>query len=266
MEINKILDNLESIGLSRKEGEVFLELVKNSNSNGSQIAKSLGYPRTTVYQNLDLLEKKGFIKSYMDKEITYYETIDLDEFLTEQKKRVSDAVTVLKTELKKIDTSGTQKQFYNLNSLENIEKRIKQMLLKAESYVYMNTNMDLNIFKKEFNRLKKRGVRVILFQFHKLKYEKVDIYKASLLEEYGIEVYIRDAFNYKSNDKEQRIIIEVDEKVALIASNYEGKYNGTYSENKLLATIVKEHILNDINLSKIEEKYGKNLVEEIAFR
>ena len=61
------------------------------------------------------------------------------------------------------------------------------MLLKAESYVYMNTNMDLNIFKKEFNRLKKRGVRVILFQFHKLKYEKVDIYKASLLEEYGID-------------------------------------------------------------------------------
>ena len=109
-------------------------------------------------------------------------------------------------------------------------------------------------------------MRVILFQFHKLKYEKVDIYKASLLEEYGIEVYIRDAFNYKSNDKEQRIMIEVDEKVALIASNYEGKYNGTYSENKLLATIVKEHILNDINLSKIEEKYGKNLVEEIAFR
>ena len=41
MEINKILDNLESIGLSRKEGEVFLELVKNSNSNSSQIAKSL---------------------------------------------------------------------------------------------------------------------------------------------------------------------------------------------------------------------------------
>lgn len=41
MEINKILDNLESIGLSRKEEEVFLELVKNSNSNGSQIAKSL---------------------------------------------------------------------------------------------------------------------------------------------------------------------------------------------------------------------------------
>ena len=38
----------------------------------------------------------------------------------------------------------------------------------------------------------------------------------------------------------------VDDKAAIIASNYEGEFNGTYSENKLLATIVKEHIVNDL--------------------
>lgn len=264
MKTGEILENLEKVGLSGKEGEVFLELLKNPNSNGSQIAKSLGYPRTTVYQNLDLLEKKGYIKSYLDKEITYYEVIDLQEFLDEQKKKVAEATKFLKVELKKFHSIDNQKQFYNLNSLENIIKRIKQMLMNAEKKVFINTNIDLFIFKKEFNYLRKKGVKVTLFNFHKVKYEGANLksYVEDLYNILGIEVYVRDAFDYKSLDKDQRIMLVVDEKLALIASNYEGDFSGTYSENKLLAIIVREHIVNDINLTRLEEKYGQKVIQE----
>lgn len=263
MNIEKILSNLENIGFSRKEGEVFLELLKNPNSNGSQIAKVLGYPRTTVYQNLDILEKKGYIKSYLDKEITYYEVIDLDDFLEGEKKKVEDSTKILKKELETIKVAETQKQFYNVNSLENIERRMSQMLMKAEREIYINTNIDLGKFKKEFKRLKDRGVKITLFSFHKLNYEKVeDITK--FFKELGVITYIRDTFDYNSTDKDIRIMMVVDEQAAIIASNYEGEFNGTYSENKLLVTIVKEHIVNDINLTRLEHKYGKELLKEVA--
>lgn len=263
MNVEKILTNLENIGFSRKEGEVFIELLKNPNSNGSQIAKTLGYPRTTVYQNLDLLEKKGYIKSYLDKERTYYEVIDIDEFLEGERKKVEDSTKILKKEFETIQVLETQKQFYNINSLESIEKRISQMLIKAEKEVYINTNIDLGKFKKEFKKLKEKNVKIILFSSHKLNYEKVeDIQK--FFKEVGVTTYIRDTFDYNSSGKDIRIMMAVDAHTAIIASNYEGEFNGTYSENKLLATIVKEHIVNDINLTRLEEKHGKELLKEVA--
>ena len=263
MNIDKILSNLEKIGFGRKEAEVFLELLKNPNSNGSQIAKTLGYPRTTVYQNLDLLEKKGYIKSYLDKEITYYEVINLDDFFNEQKKRVEDSTEILKDEFKKLNISEPQKQFYNINFIENVEKRISQMLIKAEKEVFINTNVDLKKFKKELKELKKNKVKVVLFSFHQLENENlIELQKE--FKNLGIEAYVRDSFNEDKSLKNKRIMMVVDDKAAIIASNYEGEFNGTYSENKLLATIVKEHIVNDINLTRLEEKHGKELLKEVA--
>ena len=265
MKKEDILDNLEQIGLKRKEGEVFLELLKNPNSNGSQLAKSLGYPRTTVYQNLDSLEKQGYIKSYLDKEITYYETIDLKQFLNEQKKRVNKATKTLKTALEEINSTTPQKQFYNLNSLENIIKTVRQILSKAEKRIFINTNIDLFIFKKEFMQLKKKGVKISLFSFNKTNDKGLmsNSYLQNLTDSLGIEVYARDSFDIDFTSNDQRIMIVVDGKDAIIASNYEGDtFSGVYSENRLLASIVREHIVNDINLTRLGKKYGQDAVQE----
>ena len=159
IENEKILENLEKIGFGRKEAEVFLELVKNPGANGSQIAKALGYPRTTVYQNLDILQKKGYINSYLDKEITLYEAIDLNELFENYKKEVNSATKFLKDELNKVEVNGKQKQFYNLNSFDDVKDRFRNILKRAEKIVYINTNLDLFEFEKDFKRLKEKGDR-----------------------------------------------------------------------------------------------------------
>ncbi len=248
IENEKILENLEKIGFGRKEAEVFLELIKNPGSNGSQIAKALGYPRTTVYQNLDILQKKGYINSYLDKEITLYEAIDLNELFENYKKEVSTATKFLKDELNKVEVSGKQKQFYNLNSFEDVKDRFRNILKRAEKIVYINTNLDLFEFEKDFKRLKEKGVWVILFSFNKIDYDSL-----------GVETYIRDSFNFNITNSEKRIMVAVDLFAAIIASNYEGEFCGTYSENKLLINIVTEHIKNDIHLMKLENRFGKDI-------
>lgn len=248
IENKKILENLEKIGFGRKEGEVFLELVKNPGSNGSQIAKALGYPRTTVYQNLDILQKKGYINSFLDKEITLYEAIDLNELFENYKKEVNSATKFLKDELNKVEVNGKQKQFYNLSSFEDIKDRLRVILKRAEKIVYINTNLDLFEFEKDFRKLKEKGIRVILFSFNKIDYKSL-----------GIETYIRDSFNLNITNSERRIMVAVDSYAAIIASNYEGEFCGTYSENKLLVNIVREHIKNDIHLMKLENRFGKDI-------
>ena len=73
--------------MGRKEGEVFLELLKNPNSNGSQIAKNIGISKNYSISKSRFIRKKRIYKSYLDKEITYYEVINLDDFFNEQKKK-----------------------------------------------------------------------------------------------------------------------------------------------------------------------------------
>ncbi|MGL5230090.1 MAG: TrmB family transcriptional regulator [Cetobacterium sp.] len=253
IKIEEIFENLKKLGLDKKEAEVFLEIIKNPGFNGSQIAKILGYPRTTVYQNLDILQKKGYVNSYLDKEITLYEANNLEDLLENCKKDVCSATNFLKNELTKIGVNGIQKQFYNLNSYSDIKEKFKYILKKAKNIVYINTNLDLIEFEKEFNYLKESNVRVVLFSFSDLNYTSM-----------GLETYIRDSFNSKLTDTEKRIMVAVDSSYALIASNYEDHFGGTYSENKLLANIVMEHIKNDIHLMKLEEKYGKSINKTIT--
>ncbi|MGL5126551.1 MAG: TrmB family transcriptional regulator sugar-binding domain-containing protein, partial [Fusobacteriaceae bacterium] len=164
------------------------------------------------------------------------------------KKEVNNATNFLKDELKKVEVSGKQKQFYNLNSIEDIKDKFRAVLKKAEKIVYINTNLDLFEFEKELNKLKEKGIRVVLFSFNHIEYKSL-----------GVETYIRDSFNFNITESEKRIMVAADCSAAIIGSNYEGEFCGTYSENKLLANIVTEHIKNDIHLMKLEETFGKDV-------
>lgn len=249
----KILYNLEKIGFNKKESEVYLELVKSPSSNGSKIAKSLGYPRTSVYQALSTLQNKGYIHAFLEGEITCYIAVEPREIFEKYKKEVKEATILLEEEFNKIEVNSGGKQFYNLNSVEEIKQRIKQMLKKATKIVYINTNMDLAEFSQEFKLLNKNNVRVILFSFLKRDYDGMNI-----------ETYFRDSFNIMTTEVTKRIMMVVDSERALMASNYEGEFYGTYSENKLLSNIITEHIRNDIHIMKLEEKYGKEINKVIA--
>lgn len=247
-----IIDNLQRIGLSTKEAEVYYELVKTPFSNGSQIAKKLGYPRTSVYDTLSKLQSKGYILSLQEGEITSYTAINPDEFLSRVKKEMDSATDVLDREFKSIETDSSETQFYNLNSEMGVKERINQILSGTEKEVYINTNLDLKEFKTLFKQLKSKGVRVILFSFENKNYDNL-----------GIESYYRPSIGEAYSSKTKRIMIVSDMKKAVIASNYGGSFTGTYSENRLLVNIVAEHIHNDIYIMKLEKNFSGDFWKDI---
>ncbi len=246
----KIISNLETLGFSLKESEIYYELVKVPNSNGSQIAKKLGYPRTSVYDLLTRLVNRGVILPSQIGEITSYVPVDFKVVLDTIKREVQQAAQSLEKDLKELDTGVTETQFYNLNSEEVIKEKIKHLLSNSQKEVYINTNMELDEYKKIFDDLKKRKVRVILFTFRDGKYEK-----------YGIETYFRKGYSNKPEyvSVNKRILIVSDMREALVASNYGGVFSGTYSENRLLVNLVAEHIHNDIYLMKLENESHINV-------
>lgn len=245
---NIIITKLEKLGLSTKEGEVYLQLVKNPYSNGSQVAKKLGYPRTSVYTVLSKLQERGCILSVPEGEVTSYVAVNPKDLIFRLKKEMEEASEILKKEFEKIDVESNEKQFFNINSYKGTADRIHQMLKMAEKEIYINTNMDieeLEEFKEDFKRLKRKGVRTVFFSFHDNGYEDL-----------GGEYYYRETLPTNESKKTKRIMMVVDMKMAIMASNYDSQFYGTFSENQLLVNIIAEHIHNDIYLKRIEEKHG----------
>lgn len=250
-----IIKKLEKLGLSSKEGEVYLQLVRNPYSNGSQIAKKLGYPRTSIYSILSKLQGKGCILSVPEGEVTSYVAINPQDLIFRLKKEIEDATDVLGEEFKKIDIESSEKQFLNINSYDGITERIHQLLKNAESEVYINTNFNLDEFgkfKEDFKLLRRKGVRVIFFSFQNKDYEKL-----------GAEHYSRNSLKEEDRSNTKRILLVVDMKLAIMASNYGGEFYGTFSENKLLINLIAEHIHNDIYLMKLEKNYEGNFWQDI---
>lgn len=59
--MDEIIILLEKLNFSKTEVAVYIDLLKNSSSNGYKIAKNLNISRLSVYSALDNLYNKGIV-------------------------------------------------------------------------------------------------------------------------------------------------------------------------------------------------------------
>lgn len=250
----ELIKKLEVLNFNKIEAKVYIELVKSNELNGSQIAKKINASRSSVYLALDNLYKRGCV--YLISGDTNMYTAEKPDILIEKmKSNFEESANTIKDELLKIEQSDNQKNYYNLNGTQNFINKAKELLLYAEKEVYINTCIDLQIFKNEFDILNKKGVRIIVFTY---KYMNVDNLPIEL-HYHSIETSVKD----ENKEDEIRLMMVVDLNYTLICStNSENEeMTGTFTENKFLANIVSEHIHHDIYLLRLKEREGKELID-----
>lgn len=247
-----IIKELQKFGFKEIEARVYLELVKNPNSNGSQLAKSLNLPRTSVYSALDTLYEEGIIFLLPNQNSKTYTAVPPNELLDNLKEVYMKSIETLQSEFDKINIQEENKNYVNIKGEENVIAEIKKMFRSAEKEIYLNTNYDLSLFKEELKLLQEKSVRVILFSFHDLDLEGLKD---------AVEFYHHD--KKEGQKEEKRIMVAADEEEVLIANKKkQGELIGTLTKNNLLVSIVSEHIHHDIYLLRLKEKYGEDLVDE----
>lgn len=225
-------------------------MVKNPKSNGSQLAKVLNLPRTSVYSALDNLYQRGAVFLLAKQKTKTYVAVAPIEFLRKLKDDYLNTVDYLEEEFKKIEVREENRNYMNIEGKENCIKQVKEMLNVATKEVYLNTNYSLELFIEELKEIEDREVRVILFSF-----EELDTLNLA------IDFYHHNNKQVCLEDK--RIMLVVDQKQVLIASeDKSGNLVGTFTENPLLVSIISEHIHHDIYLLKLQERYGEDLIDK----
>lgn len=153
--------NLENLGLSKQEAMVYLSCLKLNESSASNIAKTAGLQRTTVYHTLKALAKKGLVSVNFKNRERVYRAQNPNTLANRFEKILADFNHVIPDlnalrqkgvptfGLRFVETSTELKQFYI-----DILSRYKNQ----EYYIIGSSKDWLNIDKEFFlNFMEERG-------------------------------------------------------------------------------------------------------------
>lgn len=242
-----IIKELQNFNFTKIEAQVYLCLLKNEKLNGSQIAKIINTPRTSVYTALDSLYQKGVILM-LPGEPTMYQVQNPKMFIKSLKSDYEKSISILEDSLINFKNFGVQDQYWNIKGYDHFINHTKELLIEAEKEVYISTNYDLQIFAEEFKVLEQKNVRIIIFSFEELNIKNL-----------AVELYHHGGKKVCCEGK--RMMLVVDQQKVLIANgNTYGEVLGTITQNSLLVSIVSEHIHHDIYLLKLKQKYGQDII------
>ncbi len=244
-----LLQALCKLDFTKTEADIYITLVKHKQLSGYKIAKLINLSRSSVYKALDNLYQKGHIY-LLPKEANEYVAKRPEILMEELKSDYVATADILKEKLSQFDEKPSERSFFNIEGYDNIITKTKELLLEAKTEIYMNTTIDLQLFKSEIEMIHARGVRIIVFSFSALNHENLPI-----------ELYSSAETEHVCHSS--RLMLVVDYTKTLIASNMRhSDYIGTFTENHLLSSIVSEHIHHDIYLHKLKNKYEKSLLDK----
>ena len=95
-----IIKNIESLGLTNTESIIYLALIKVGKSTVVQLSKEIEIHRRTIYDNLNILLKKGLVSYIIKSGVKYFEATNpmtLRVFLEEKEKTLSNILPALQS-------------------------------------------------------------------------------------------------------------------------------------------------------------------------
>lgn len=246
-----IVNELQKFNFSKTEASVYVTLLKNGQMNGSQIAKTVGAARASVYSALETLYSKGavFLIPGVSKE---YKAKTAKILLKELKDDMDDSLKYLEEELNSFEDIQDEELFWNVKGKDNFHNTVKKMFETAESEIFINTNYDISQFSEYIISANKRGVLIVLFTFENLNVDHLPMkvfYNSKL----------KDNKKFKSSGNKRFMIIKDYTECFLANDNGKnGERIGIFTKNSLLVATVYEHIHHDIYLLKLEETFGRD--------
>jgi len=247
MKIDVLVDRFKKIGLSANEAKAYIALIKESPVTGYQLAKNCGIVRSMIYQVLGKLITKGGVTVTKSKTDLYF-PIPPDEFLTRLEREYQDSSSYIKMELNKGFEEGFGDYFFNIQGRTNMVGKAVEMIIEAKKEIFISLgNAEfLEEIRRNLINAKKRGVRIVIFTFMKIEKEIGEVISYGIPEKTAMEIFPSD-----------RVIISVDQHQVMIGQGaFIADTKTIWTKNKLLTSLVIEHIKHDIYLFRLRQMVG----------
>ncbi len=250
MKTEDLEEILSGLGFVPLEAKIYLVLLRCGNQSAYQIAKEIEISRPSIYNALEHMVHKGFIEQ-IPNPTALYKAVDPEVLLKKLQNTYLACLENAERELEVYQSQNYNEQFANLQGKAIIVEKICSLIRHSQTEIYINTDMNLDLFKDELQAVVGRKVRVVLFSFYKLK---------PMIE--GIEVYTHG--REMKGHSPTRFMIVSDQEQILISDlrPNDNQWLATVTDNRLMVKIISEHIHNDIYLLNIRNRYGKGIYED----
>ncbi len=247
MDKEQIISTLINLNFSRLEAEIYIALLKGEMS-GYQISKKIEIARPSVYAALEHMFEKGIVQKVQGSSSEYKAQPPQIIFKKLSKEFSENAIFAEQT-LTQYSENYFENRLSTIKGIKTIIEYAKDMIIKAQKEVFINTDLELSIFKTEIEKASENGTEITIFSFY-----EPDI-------ELPCKIFTH---NRQNKHTASRLMLSYDESETLIAnSDSSGEWLASVTNNPLLVEIITEHIHNDIYLLKLRNEYGSEIYENL---
>jgi sugar-specific transcriptional regulator TrmB len=154
------VDQIEKLGLTRVEAEVYVHLVQNSPATGYAIAKAIGRTQGATYKVLSSLESRGAVV-VEEGAGRRCRAVPPEEFLDQLEEQFRDRKRLAGEALRDLKPAPGDERIYRLSTVAQVQERCRRMLEAAEVTALADmTPGVLDTLRAEIEGAIGRGVRV----------------------------------------------------------------------------------------------------------
>lgn len=254
----EIVLNLQRLGFSKLEAEVYISLAQGKKMSGYAIAKTLNKTRPAVYNALDNLLEKGFVNFVRGKNGMEYVAVKPELLLSDISRTVTGAAAEAKKFFRELESKQHSPYFENIEGKSNLLATANRIIMSARKEIVITSSMSLEPLYASLKEAARRKVRIILFSWQNL-------------DTLGLPIEFYSNFEGTDFCSEERLFLVADLRRCVIGSNDtsafiphkkitkklptgEKDFLGMTSTNRLVVNMVTEHIHFDIYLHKLKRK------------
>lgn len=251
----KIIVYLVNLGLTKYEAKIYLALLRNKLSYGSEIQKVSGVPGPKVYETISLLITKGIVYP-RGTNPTRYEPLPLKEFLRTKEKEFSR----ITKDLYQLEDNITQTidpvWLWQLKGYENVLDKAKELI--NQSHKYLTISLWYEDGLKLENELKEANIRGVEINSVQMGCEILNVGKFCR--------HIMLPVVYERHGSEFILVVDGSRGIFMVR-NQLGEIEGYYTSNSGLIRMIENYVRHDIFLNRaicdsreeMFKRYGDNL-------
>lgn len=156
----QLTSTLQELGLSKKESEVYLELLKLGQAGATRLSAATNINRVTIYGLLESLKQKAFVTTVKKDKKTNFIAIEPKKILNLLKQKEASFQTIL-SDLDSLSNTTKNKSSVKIYEGEKAVYELMSEIFGSGKQVYSFGNMDIPELQHKFGTSNLRKLRLM---------------------------------------------------------------------------------------------------------
>jgi Cd2+/Zn2+-exporting ATPase len=245
-----LLSGLGDLGFTEYEAKIYLALLRENPTNGYQLSKKTGVPRSMVYEALGRLHARGAVLKSGAERSTIYRPLPPEELLDRYDRQHQQLISGLRDNLLSLYDSNNEESLWTISGREASFAYASKMIANSKNEVYLVLDdTALEQLRSEIISAGERGnkIGVLLTGTDELNCGQVSYHPPAESELQGLD---------------NMVVVVVDGKECLIADmNHEMTTTVTSSRNLVLIT--RQFVWMELFAQRINERVNPDLLDQL---